>query len=52
MIYLKGYPPIKANNTTIENNMAVVEKLAGKIKINTRKTGNQSRKNDFLKVTS
>ena len=38
--YLFGYPPIKHNKMTIQNKIAVVEKLAGKINTNIDKIGN------------
>src|SRR5660398_143221 len=50
-IYFNGYPPKNTNTITIVKMMAVVEKLAGKISINTRKTGNHNGKIVSLKVT-
>ncbi len=49
-IFIKGYFPIKTSIKTIENIKAVVEKLAGKIRIKVTKTGAQRSNKDFLKV--
>ena len=46
-IFLIGYPPTKHNAIIIENNMAVVEKLAGNINIKTANTGSHNEKIDF-----
>jgi hypothetical protein len=43
---------MKTNIQTMENIKAVVEKLAGRIKANTAKTGNHNSKSDSLKLYS
>ena len=50
--YFKGYCPMKTNIQTIAKIKAVVEKLAGKISSNTKKTGIHNSINEDLKVNS